>query len=491
MPIESPRLDDLEFEALFELLRKRIAIHAPEWTDHNESDPGITLLQLFSFLGEQIGYRLNRVPDKNYVEFLKLIGMRLRPAEASTTRLALVLASPATASAFAVRAGAEAQADAGDPPPAFQVSEETLAVPAQLAALVTTRYGDLRDLSLIEAPARVDPIGDADDPDAYVDARFEVAWDGKTPKLKDMPAQPVPVASRPTSASHANAWLGLAFNPARPAGFVGQRVTLTVQLDDDEQPSSLAIGRCGDDTSGPAVGAAAVEYVYYRPARPTETRGSWQPLRPLSDTTDGWMQSGRVRFDVLADIGPIPDDEWVAVREEVVKTTEQICAEASSDPTAPAIPEPVPHPLIGALAVSVPGTPTDVPVSGWIGVRFLDGPAPQLSVRALSFNVVPAANASIAGPEILGRGTGLPGQTLSTTHANILTDSLHVAVESLEDAQLATWREVDSFDAEGPLATVFTVDREAGAIGFGDGVRGLPPPPNARVVAVRPGCSRS
>ena len=46
---------------------------APEWTNYNPSDPGITLIELFAYLSEMLLYRLNRVGDANLLEFLKLI----------------------------------------------------------------------------------------------------------------------------------------------------------------------------------------------------------------------------------------------------------------------------------------------------------------------------------------------------------------------------------------------------------------------------------
>jgi predicted phage baseplate assembly protein len=104
MPIESPQLDDLRFRPLFEQLRRQIPIYAPDWTDHNDSDPGVTLLQLFAHLGEQIGFRLNRLPDKAYLEFLKLIGVRLRPAEAARTWLAFYFGKAELATAITVPA---------------------------------------------------------------------------------------------------------------------------------------------------------------------------------------------------------------------------------------------------------------------------------------------------------------------------------------------------------------------------------------------------
>ena len=52
MPLPGLNLDDRTFEQLYQELRRRIPAYAPEWTDHNDSDPGITLMQMFSWLAE-------------------------------------------------------------------------------------------------------------------------------------------------------------------------------------------------------------------------------------------------------------------------------------------------------------------------------------------------------------------------------------------------------------------------------------------------------
>ena len=59
MPFDPPNLDDRRYEDLFEEMRSRIRRYAPEWTDRNLSDPGITLMQLFAWLGDITLYRLN------------------------------------------------------------------------------------------------------------------------------------------------------------------------------------------------------------------------------------------------------------------------------------------------------------------------------------------------------------------------------------------------------------------------------------------------
>ena len=49
MALEPQDLDTRGFDELFEAARARIPRYAPEWTDFNDSDPGITLLQLYAW----------------------------------------------------------------------------------------------------------------------------------------------------------------------------------------------------------------------------------------------------------------------------------------------------------------------------------------------------------------------------------------------------------------------------------------------------------
>lgn len=73
MPISIPNLDDMTWEELVSEGRLLIPAWAPEWTDHNPSDPGITLIELFAFFSELLIYQVNRISDDHVVEFLKLI----------------------------------------------------------------------------------------------------------------------------------------------------------------------------------------------------------------------------------------------------------------------------------------------------------------------------------------------------------------------------------------------------------------------------------
>jgi hypothetical protein len=73
MPIELPELDDRTYADLVQEALALIPAHAPEWTNHNASDPGITLIEIFAYLTEMLIYRLNRVSDDSLKTFLRLI----------------------------------------------------------------------------------------------------------------------------------------------------------------------------------------------------------------------------------------------------------------------------------------------------------------------------------------------------------------------------------------------------------------------------------
>ena len=83
--LPSSNLDDRTFDELVDECILRIPRYCPEWTDRNLSDPGVTLIELFAWLSDQMLMRFNQVPGKNYVAFLELLGIRLiSPTPAQT-----------------------------------------------------------------------------------------------------------------------------------------------------------------------------------------------------------------------------------------------------------------------------------------------------------------------------------------------------------------------------------------------------------------------
>ncbi|HEY0050191.1 MAG TPA: putative baseplate assembly protein, partial [Pyrinomonadaceae bacterium] len=87
MPLKTPNLDDRHFSQMVEESLRRARETCPQWTDLSPNDPGVVLVELFAVLTEAMIYRLNRVPEKAYVEFLRLIGVTLTPPTAAVVKL--------------------------------------------------------------------------------------------------------------------------------------------------------------------------------------------------------------------------------------------------------------------------------------------------------------------------------------------------------------------------------------------------------------------
>jgi len=79
--IPKSNLDDRTFDDIVEEAIRLIPRYCPEWTNHNPTDPGITLVELFAWMTEMTLYRLNQVPEKIYLSLLELMGLSLIPPQ--------------------------------------------------------------------------------------------------------------------------------------------------------------------------------------------------------------------------------------------------------------------------------------------------------------------------------------------------------------------------------------------------------------------------
>jgi predicted phage baseplate assembly protein len=259
MACEEPKIDDRTFEQIVNDLRLRIPRYAKEWTNHNDSDPGMTLLQLFAWLSEQMQFRMNQVPRKNYIKFLKLLGEDLEPATPATAHLTFVTKKNAAAAPVPARAQVAAQLDDSGEPLIFETE---------------------RGLDLISPP--LDTVG------LFDGAKFlDATSANETPGTKFKPFGPVPVAGN-----------------AVYLGFV--------------PPDPLPKGRAFPQTMTTTPPIAPVTLVWeYRPAEGEP----WERLNVLEDETAAFTGEGYVRVDGPASIEPYVEvrlkDEaryWIRVR---------------------------------------------------------------------------------------------------------------------------------------------------------------------------------
>lgn len=94
MTLVAPKLDDRTFQQLVDEAKKRIPHYIKEWTDHNVSDPGVTLIELFAWMTETTLYRMNRVPDLHYVKFMEMFGITLKPPVPANVPVTFWLSAP-------------------------------------------------------------------------------------------------------------------------------------------------------------------------------------------------------------------------------------------------------------------------------------------------------------------------------------------------------------------------------------------------------------
>jgi hypothetical protein len=93
--IPVPQLDDRRWADLVDEATTFLQGRSEAWTDFSPGDPGVVLLELFAHLTDLMIYRLNRVPEKAFVEYLRLMGLTMRPPAAAEVQLTFACETPA------------------------------------------------------------------------------------------------------------------------------------------------------------------------------------------------------------------------------------------------------------------------------------------------------------------------------------------------------------------------------------------------------------
>ncbi|MEV4509104.1 putative baseplate assembly protein [Dactylosporangium sp. NPDC049525] len=142
MNLPAPNLDDRTFQQLVDEAKHHIQRRCPTWTNHNVSDPGVTLVETFAWMTDQLLYRLNRVPDRNYVKFLELLGVTLFEPAAARVEMSFRLSShqpvPVRVPAGSVVSTLRTP---GQPAISFATTDELVIVPA-VSRIVATLPAD-------------------------------------------------------------------------------------------------------------------------------------------------------------------------------------------------------------------------------------------------------------------------------------------------------------------------------------------------------------
>lgn len=475
MPLTEPIFDSRSYQDILDEALARIPTHNPEWTNFNDSDPGVTLLQLFAFMTESIIYRANRIPERNRQKFLRLLNVGLAPASAAS---GIVTFSNPRGPAEGTVLAADQALYAGDTPYRTESGLNVLPVDARLyykSGVSVSRRQELESLYR-QLYASYDLPGT--ELDFYETRHFSAPQTGSVLPSLDLANQTV----------DGSLWLALlkrdvdSVEQAREA-LAGQTLTLSIMPALAANGRALYPRRVASVNDGPALVFEIPDTSQNAP-RYTRlvARGDRDLLAEpgvveltLPDFPSGDHDVGRQKLGYWDNLEPLEsgvgnyppsledtDDQdrlvtWIRIRLPY-SLTEQLREE-------------------GGAA----GRQLRTPIS-WVGIN-----AAKVSQRAH------------AQAEQLAVGTGEPDQTARLINAPVLPASVRIRVNG------ELWQRIDDLDAaqaevsvEAPrLASklaepprigtekvkVFTVDRESGEVRFGDGVRGMRPPRGANIQA--------
>jgi predicted phage baseplate assembly protein len=263
VPLQAPELDDRTYDQLVSEMRLRIPRYTLEWTDFNDSDPGMTLVQLFAWLTEMILYRMNQVPDRNYIKFMQLLNYELKAAQPAVAHLTFSPRPGANVGSVPKRAQIAAQPAAGGNPLIFETQAGLDVIPAPLTAVQVFNGSTFSD-----ARPRNDAPGVSFAP---------LGW------------QP-----------QVNSALYLGFDPAElPAGLAPFPSQLRFRAFLPADAPAARVVSCNEARQPPPPPVSLVwEY------KPSDTALSWRRLNVIQDESAAFTREGYIRLEGPPKIAP-------------------------------------------------------------------------------------------------------------------------------------------------------------------------------------------
>ena len=449
MPLPHPILDNRSYEQIRNELVQRIPVYTPEWTDHNVSDPGITLIELFSFLSENLLYRFNQIPEATQLEFLRLLQIPLREAKPARNLVSV------TAKTDIVRIPISTKAKAGRT--IFETLTEVRVLPLTVVAVskaaqeqpdTTTEPEEARFFEQAMRSVDLDSPDDALpyqsdvlDHESGVPVNFDNAVDGMLWLAALAEDEDVVNDMRQILAKHENAPLLLNI------GFIPE-----VRIDPEEDTTSSTYAkrfRCPGE--GAKSDASPVEWQISTGELGSDQQPIYRPLRIEGDTTAGLTQEGVVRLRLprdLDELGPFAIDNPDRA--------------GTGD---------LPPPLEDDL---------ETRIVFWLRA-FRHDAGRFGKVLYLGANCTEVVQTVKAGTEFLGTGNGQPNQTYDLINKQVVRQSLILEVEEADGWR--AWEETDGFHASTESNRHYVLDAEAGRVSFGNGLQGYTPQIGQRIRA--------
>jgi len=455
----APVLDSRTYQELVDEALARIPIHNPEWTNFNESDPGVTLLELFAFLTECLLYRANQIPERNRLAFLSLLGIPLSPAAAAQ---GIVTLSNASGQLQTITLDSNLEVLSGQVPFRTEMGMDLLPIEwqAYYKQPMASPSSQLLDYYGALYASYTGPAVDPTTLQLY-----------ETTMLSTSQTSGVDL----TATADGALWIALllrasdgtsdqALASAR-AALAGQTMSLgIVPVQDDPDATLSPLGRSVED--------ATARLDYQLPQVPASgSLGSGSARVPNYVSLDAEATTNVLDEPGIVQL-TLPDASGLALWTDI-------------DPLEAGT---------GALPPALEDTNLAARLITWLRITAPNGGDATLLWAGV--NAVSVTQQSLVAGELLPNGTGSPDQTVQLANTPVVPGTVTLQVAG------ATWSEVTDLYVAGPevpvpdvrlppgaaspppaATTVYTLDPTSGIVTFGDGMHGTRPAQGAAIIA--------
>jgi|CXWL01.1.fsa_nt_gi predicted phage baseplate assembly protein len=445
MPIRPPALDDRRYQDLVDEVLARIPAHTPEWTHPRAGDPGRTLIELFAWLTDTLLYRANLIPERQRLAFLRLLGVSMRAALPAQGLVSVQIDDDTVTQAIVIQPRA-----AIDKPVSFETKTELTVLPVTAEAYYKRLLTDEEQHEMagvvpgLQSVYRLSVL-----PTPYVTTPIFV--DGK-PELEGFDLM--------TQTVDRSLWLAILAPKAstaeqQPVVVEQIRATLGRSASGGQQLLSIGVVPSIEvpalfEEIGPR---ARIPHVWELGTVDERGEPDYLTLDAVADSTLGLTRRGIVRL-------ALPSASRIRVPSNDVRTN----LKAGVGDAPPRLDQP----------------DKAVRLVAWIRLRPTVTSLQRLSVSWVGVNAVELDQRKTLTHRIVGQSSGAADQEVQLPGQSIEAESLVIEVEE-SGRGFQPWQRIEDLALAGRDATVYQLDREAGTIRFGDGLRGRIPEAGRRI----------
>ncbi len=472
--LTSIQLDDRDWEQLKDDLIRRIPTHSTVWKDHNPTDPGIVLIELFAALGENLLERMNQMPEKAQREFLNLLNIPLKEAQIAETQVCFSSESPRPVKIPYAKLTEKLTIMSGDI--GFQIMDELTVLPIETIAFIKqSSEEDPKQFIGIEQMHTLinQSLGSTSNKVEITVAYYE------TKALPEPEVGILPPVMDLQNSIDQWLWIALLAPEKQVRGFkdnslkakldelrlncAGNTLSFAFQMDEN-LCGAQDHQRCPDSDSIVPTLPLEWEIATGRYAD-GDTRSIdqiiYSPLKVESDHTHGLSHSGilKLRLPRSHPDGSVVYGDWL---------------NGLDDPDLAGVAE---------LPPKIDDKETNERLLTWIRVRRPNHNGkqlfPSLRLHHIAANCVAVKQLITAKNQLLGYGNGQSYQIYRLNHTPVIKGTEMIQVR--EAGQWKTWHKADNLNQARADDRFYAINLQDGLITFGDGVHGRIPRPGEAI----------